>query len=384
MKIVIAPDSFKESLTAKQVAQSIARGVRSQLPEAELVLLPMADGGEGTTQALVEATGGCLIRAQVTDPLGRTIQADWGMLGDGETAVIETAAASGLDRLAEHEKDPLKTSSAGTGQLILAALNQGVKRIILGLGGSATNDGGSGLLSALGGRLLDAGGQELTPGGGSLLELDRLDLSTLDPRLAETEFLLACDVDNPLTGPEGASAVFGPQKGATAPMVDHLDRALGHFATHLEQVSGSVVRDLPGAGAAGGLGIVLMALASTRLNAGVELVMDAVGLDHALQGADLVITGEGRMDSQSIYGKTPIGVAQRAKRYDCRVIALAGSVAPDADVVFDYGIDALFSVVPGVQSLETALAEADENICRCARNIAAVWAMSAGLSSSQN
>ena len=375
MKIVIAPDSFKESLSAIDVARAIATGFSQHFPDADYHLVPVADGGEGTTQALVDATGGQMHTALVSDPLGRKTEAHWGMLGDGDTAVVETAAASGLDLLTADERNPLLATTYGTGELVQEALNQGVRRIILGLGGSATNDGGSGLLVALGAELLDADHQPLTAGGGDLSRLKTLDLSKLDSRLAETEILLACDVDNPLTGSEGASAVFGPQKGASDEMVTELDSALAHFADHLEKACGKSIRDIPGAGAAGGLGIVLFALANARMNSGIDIVLDAVDIDSQLENADLVITGEGRIDSQTIHGKTPIGVARRAKARGCPVIALAGAFANDADVVYEHGIDALFSVVPGAQTLEQALADAEQNLVTCARNVAAVWKM---------
>tara|TARA_B110000902_G_scaffold262632_1_gene339897 strand:+ start:244 stop:1383 length:1140 start_codon:yes stop_codon:yes gene_type:complete len=375
MKIVIAPDSFKESLSAKQVATAIQQGFSRVFPDAEYVCLPVADGGEGTTDALVSSTQGRFIESQVQDPLGNHITSRWGLLGDSKTAVIETAAASGLDLIHTTQRNPLITSSYGTGQLIKAALDNGVSRIIIGLGGSATNDCGAGILRALGANLLDKAGQPLTPGGGALDELEYLDLSQLDPRLKQVKFEVACDVDNPLLGKEGASAIFGPQKGATPEQVAQLDKNLTHFSKHLTTASGTDVTKIPGAGAAGGIGATLCALFNTELKSGIDIVLDAVDIKQHLASADLVITGEGRIDSQSLRGKTPVGVAKRAKQYDCPVIAVAGSKTQDQTPLNDCGIDAIFSVVPGIVSLEEALQQAEVNLQLCSQNIASVWAM---------
>lgn len=375
MKIIIAPDSFKESLSANEVAKAIERGFVRRLPHAEYLCLPMADGGEGTTEALVQATHGRLLTERVQDPLGRCITAQWGLLGDGETAVVETAAASGLALLEPSERNPLITSSSGTGQLIKAVLDNGAKRLILGLGGSATNDCGAGLLKALGADFFDAQGDSIDPVTGALTDITRIDLTALDPRLQALDIQVACDVDNPLAGPEGASAVFGPQKGANAEMVQQLDQALQHFGCLLEQACGHELSTQSGSGAAGGIGAALLALTHVQLRSGIEIVMDAVSLDDYLFGADLVITGEGRMDSQSVRGKTPVGVAQRAKRYGCQVVALAGALSEDVSIVHQHGIDAVFSVVPGAVSLPQALAQAEQNIENCAQNVAAAIAM---------
>lgn len=376
MKIVIAPDSFKESLCAQQVAEAIKTGFSHILPHAEYTLLPVADGGEGTTAALISSTSGTLHHSQVQDPLGQTITATWGMLGDGKTAVIETAAASGLDLIPLNQRNPMITSSYGTGELIRAALDKGVNRIIFGLGGSATNDGGAGILRALGAKLLDASGCPLAPGGGSLDKLADLDISQLDPRLQHVQFDVACDVDNPLLGPEGASSIFGPQKGASKEQVSRLDHNLKHFAEFLTRVSGSDISKQPGTGAAGGIGAALCALFNTRLQSGIEIVLNAVNIDQHLEKADLVITGEGSIDSQSLRGKTPIGVAKRAKNHNCPVIALAGSITPQQSPLKACGIDAIFSIVPGIVALPTALAQAETNLQNCARNIATLWAIS--------
>ncbi|OQO98557.1 glycerate kinase [Geobacillus sp. 44C] len=373
MKVIIAPDSFKESLSALEVANAIEKGFRDIFPEAEYVKIPMADGGEGTVQSLVDATGGRIVKTEVTGPLGDRVQAFFGMLGDGKTAVIEMAAASGLHLVPSEKRNPLVTTTRGTGELILAALDEGAEHIIIGIGGSATNDGGAGMIQALGGRLLDRHGKEIGPGGGSLSELADIDLSGLDQRLKCVKIEVACDVDNPLTGPKGASAIFGPQKGATPEMVATLDNNLKHYADVIERVLGKQVKDIPGAGAAGGLGAGLLAFLEAKLKRGVEIVLETVNFHERIQGASLVITGEGRIDGQTIFGKTPIGVAKAAKRYNIPVIAIAGSVSDDSDVVRSHGIDALYSIVPGIIPLEKALANARYYVTQTARNIAAVY-----------
>lgn len=375
MKIIIAPDSFKESLTAMQVAEAIEQGFSEIFPQAEYIKLPMADGGEGTVESMVAATGGELVNVEVTGPLGVPVKAFYGWMGDGETAVIEMAAASGLHLVAPEQRNPLITTSYGTGELILAALNHGARKIILGIGGSATNDGGAGMMQALGVQLSDQQGKALTVGGAALVQLVDIDLSQLDDRLAQTDILVACDVDNPLCGAKGASAVFGPQKGATPERVQQLDAALQHYGEKIEQVTGKSVINVAGAGAAGGMGAALFGLLNARLQPGIEIVTEALKLAAAVQEADLVITGEGRIDSQTIYGKTPVGVARVAKRFDIPVIAIAGSMAPDYEVVHQHGLDAVFSVLNHIQTLPEALEEASDNIRITARNVAAVWKM---------
>ena len=378
MKILVAPDSFKESLSAEDVAKAVGRGFQSIFPDAQLVLLPVADGGEGTTDSLVAATQGQRFTQQATGPLGEPVEAFWGLLGDGKTAVVEMAAASGLDLIDSSQRDPLGATTRGTGELILAAVEQGAKHVIVGLGGSATNDGGAGMLQALGLGLLDAKGQQIPPGGAGLAKLDHIDLTSLDSRLAEVRFDVACDVDNPLIGDNGASAIFGPQKGATPEMVKLLDANLAHFAKITQQATAKDIVSIPGAGAAGGLGGAFLGYLNATLKSGIDIVLDAVEYESHLQDVSLVITGEGRIDSQTIRGKTPIGVSKRAKAFgNIPVIALAGSVSEDSDVVHEHGIDALFSVVPGVVSLDNALADADENLYRTARNIAKIWQLSA-------
>ncbi|QGH60234.1 glycerate kinase [Serratia proteamaculans] len=372
-KVVIAPDSFKESLSAMAVAEAIERGFRQIYPQVQYVKLPMADGGEGTVDSMVAATGGEIVRVEVTGPLGQPVSAFYGLLGEGETAVIEMAAASGLHLAPKERRDPRITTSYGTGELILAALERGVKTIILGIGGSATNDGGAGMMQALGARLLDDQQQPLPPGGAALTRLAQIDLSAVDPRLQQVSVTAACDVDNPLCGPHGASAVFGPQKGATPEMVTQLDAALSHFGSLLQQVTGREVLNAPGAGAAGGMGAALLGMLNARLRPGIEIVIETLRLEEALRDADLVITGEGRLDSQSIHGKTPIGVARVAKRHGLPVIGIAGSLSKDYQVVHQHGIDAAFSVLDRVVTLEEALTDAADNLEVTARNVAAVW-----------
>ncbi|MBG9588598.1 glycerate kinase [Cytobacillus firmus] len=375
MKIVIAPDSFKESLSALEAANAIERGFKAIFPHAQYKKMPMADGGEGTVQSLADATDGRIIECTVTGPLGEPVQSFFGLMGDGKTAVIEMAAASGLHLVSPEKRNPLLTSTRGTGELITAAVDTGVQHIIIGIGGSATNDAGAGMIQALGGKLYDKTGREIGPGGGALAELSAIDMSNLDPRLRDVHIEVACDVDNPLTGPRGASAIFGPQKGATPEMVQLLDRNLGHFADIVEQALGKPFRDIEGAGAAGGIGGSLLAFLNADLKRGIDIVLDAVNFVEEVKGADLVITGEGRIDSQTIYGKTPIGVAKAAKKHGIPVIGLAGSISDDSQIVHDHGIDALFSIVPGVITLPDAFEKAALYMERTARNIAAIMKM---------
>ncbi|PHM62774.1 glycerate kinase [Xenorhabdus ishibashii] len=376
MKIVIAPDSFKESLNALQVAQAIERGFKEIYPQADYIKLPMADGGEGTVESLVAATGGKRIECTVTDPLGQPVKAFFGLLGDGKTAVIEMAAASGLHLVPIEQRNPLITTSYGTGELILAALEQEVHKLILGIGGSATNDGGAGMMHALGANLLDGDSRILPFGGAALTRLEGIDLTHLDPRLRQIELIVACDVNNPLCGEQGASAVFGPQKGATPEMVKSLDSALRHYGMKIESLTGKSVIDAAGAGAAGGMGASLLGCLGARLQSGIEIVIETLQLEEAIQGADLVITGEGRLDSQTIYGKTPIGVARVAKKFGIPTIALVGGMSRDYHVVHQHGLDAVFSIIPEACSLADALANGADNLQVTARNIAAIWAIS--------
>ncbi len=382
MKVVIAPDSFKECLSAREAARSLARGVRDACPRARVACVPMADGGEGTVEALVDATGGRYVAATVTAPLGNRVRARFGLLGDlsdpdgssgsrrgGRTAVIEMAAASGLPLVPPRRRKPLVTTTRGTGELIAAALDRGARRILIGIGGSATVDGGAGMAAALGVKLLDAKGLPAPPGGGGLARLARIDVSGLDPRVRRARIEVACDVTNPLCGPAGAARVYGPQKGATPAMVRALDRNLARLARIIRRDLGVDVRNLPGSGAAGGLGAGLVAFLGARLRPGVAMVVDAVNLREALRGADLVITGEGRMDRQSAFGKTPVGVAQAAKKFGIPVVAVCGSIGEGADAVLARGIDAYFSIMPGPMSLDEAMRRASELLRRTAAQV---------------
>ena len=375
MKIVIAPDSFKESLTALEVAEAIEAGLKKVLPDAEYVKVPMADGGEGTVQSLVDATEGRLISAEVCAPLGNKVKAEFGLSGDGRTAIIEMAAASGLHLVPPEARNPLRTTSYGTGELICAALDEGVEKIIVGIGGSATNDGGAGMLQALGALLLDAHHQPIGAGGGCLQDLAAIDLSGLDKRLAGVEIVVACDVDNPMCGEKGASAVFGPQKGATPEMVQALDSGLQHFADIAARDLGLDIQSPAGAGAAGGMGGGVLLLPDARLQAGVKIVMEAVGLAEKVQDADLVITGEGRMDAQSVHGKTPIGVAHTAKAFGKPVIAIVGCLREDYEVVYAQGIDAVFPIIRQLGSLEEILQHGRDNLVSAAQNVARIYQM---------
>ena len=328
MRVVIAPDKFKGSLSAAAAAEAMSRGVLLACPGASVDVVPMADGGEGTVDALVAATGGSVREALVTGPRGESLRARFGLLGDGRTAVLEMAAASGLVLVPSELRNPLVATTRGTGELMLAAVAAGANRLIVGIGGSATNDGGAGLGQALGFRLLDDEGHDLKPGGGDLRRLSRIDSSRRRHELDSVEVAVACDVTNPLCGPSGASAVYGPQKGATPEMVELLDRNLAHFASIVERDLGVAIRDLPGSGAAGGLGGGLVAFAGGKLSPGIELVIKAVDLESRLEHANLCLTGEGWLDGQSAFGKTAVGVARLAKSLRCPVLALCGSIGP--------------------------------------------------------
>jgi glycerate 2-kinase len=372
MKVVIAPDSFKESLSALEVANAVEQGFLEVFPDAEYVKVPMADGGEGLVHSLVSAVEGQVIKHGVTGPLGEKVEGFFGLIHDGKTAVIEMAASSGLHLLSPEERNPLHTTTFGVGELLLAALEYNVETVILGLGGSSTNDGGAGMVQALGGKLLDVNGCEIGFGGGALANLHSINLEDFDGRLNEIRFEVACDVENPLLGETGASAVFGPQKGATPELVRVLDQNLGHFARIIERDLGMDVSEIPGAGAAGGLGAGLLAFLPCQLRKGIQIVVEATGLEDHIRDASLVITGEGKIDSQTIYGKTPLGVAAVAQKYNVPVIALAGSLGAGYQAVYQHGITSVFSIVPGITTLEDALKNAHQNIVNTTRNIASL------------
>ncbi|MFY4476688.1 glycerate kinase [Bifidobacterium longum subsp. longum] len=368
-RYLCAPDSFKEILTAMEAARAMAQGIENADHDAEVRCLPMADGGEGTARALVDATGGSMRAVPVHDPLGRPVEGHFGLLADGTTAVVETAEASGLALLEAKERNPLIASSYGTGELMLAAVRSGAKRIIVGLGGSATNDAGAGLLQALGVRLLDKNGNDLAHGGAALANLTTIDISTMDPALKNVAITAACDVTNPLTGPTGASAVFGPQKGASKDDVATLDAALAHFAQVIDSQLGVAVNDVPGAGAAGGIGAALKGFLNAEFRPGIAIVIEQSGLDAAAQWADVVFTGEGSIDFQTKFGKTPAGVAETAKRHGKPVIAVAGHIGTGIDELHEVGIDAVFGIAPGAASLSELLADAAANVTRTTEQI---------------
>ena len=374
MKFVIAPDSFKESLTALEVATAIETGFKRVFPDADYVKLPMADGGEGTVQSLVDATQGKLIECEVTAPLGDKVKSFFGLSGDGKTAIIEMAAAAGLHLVPPEKRNPLLTTSYGTGELIKLALDLGVESFILGIGGSATNDGGVGMLQALGMQCLDSQDKPIGFGGAELANIVKIDVQQLDPRLQQVHIEVACDVNNPLCGECGASAIFGPQKGATPEMVKQLDAALSHFAEIAERDCGKQIRDQAGAGAAGGMGGGLLLLPSVQLKAGIQIVLDRLRLIDYVKDAHVVITGEGRIDAQSIMGKTPIGVARTAKQFNKPVIAIAGCLREDYDVVFDHGIDAVFPIIHQLSDLSDILKQGEQNLISTAQNVARVLA----------
>lgn len=372
MKFVIAPDSFKESMTAKAAAVAIQAGLQKIYPDADYELVPMADGGEGTVRSLVDATDGEIITADVQNPLEETVKSFYGVLGDQQTAVIEMSAASGIQFVTTETKNPLITTTYGTGQLIKDALDRGMRRFIIGLGGSATNDGGAGMAEALGVRFLDENGQQIARGGAALATLHEIDMSNLDPRVAESEFLLASDVTNPLVGETGASAVFGPQKGATPAMVAELDAALTNYAAVIKAQLGVDLANTPGAGAAGGLGAGMLAFTQAKMQSGISLVVEATELVAKAANADVAFVGEGAIDFQTQYGKTPMGAAQAVKQAspNAKVIGLAGYVGDGIDALYDLGIDAVFSIVPGAVDLPTAMKTGEANLTRTAENIA--------------
>lgn len=375
MKIVIAPDSFKESLSALEVANAIERGFKQVFPTAEYLKVPLADGGEGTVQAMVDACQGDIVKLKVTGPSGNQVDAFYGLLRDGQTAVIEMAAASGLHLVPSAQRNPLSASSYGTGELITDAIKMGARKIILGLGGSATNDGGAGMMSALGTRFLDHEGQTITAGGQGLAEIAHIDIAQLNPGLADIQFDVAFDVDNPLCGNTGASVIFGRQKGATPEMIKQLDKNLAHYAAQIKKHLGKDVLNIEGTGAAGGMGAGVLAFLSARLRPGIDIVMESAGLAEKVIGASLVITGEGRIDGQTIHGKTPVGVARIAKAAGCEVIGIAGCLGDGYEVVYDHGIDAVFSITPGPMGLQRALISGAENLTLFSRNLATVLAM---------
>lgn len=361
MQIIVAPDSFKGSASATEVAHYIEKGIYEVDPTAKVIKIPIADGGEGTVEAIVTGAKGSYKHALVKGPLGEKIQATYGLL-EGDVAVIEMAAASGITIIPKEKLNPMITTTYGTGQLIKAALDEGVRKIILGIGGSVTNDGGVGMAQALGASFKNQIGEEVGFGGGSLKDIHYIDISGLDPRIKEVEFIVACDVINPLCGEQGASAIYGPQKGAGPDEVRELDEGLRHYAQCILRDLGKDIVDIPGTGAAGGLGAGLLVFCNATLKSGIQTVLDVVNIEQYLSETDLIITGEGRIDGQSIYGKVPVGIAQVAANYNIPVIVIAGSIGDDASKVYDYGISALTTIVEGPISLDEAMEKAPELI----------------------
>ncbi len=358
MKILIAPDSFKGSNSSIEVASHIEIGIRRVFPEAETVKIPIADGGEGTVEALVFGGGGTFHTAEVTGPMGNPVTATYGVLPGG-TGVIEIAAASGLPLVAEDERNPMLTTTFGVGELILEVLNRGCTNIVIGLGGSATNDGGVGMAQALGVSFKDKNGVELELGASGIAELATVDVSAMNPKVAKASIVIASDVNSPLYGPSGASAIFGPQKGADEDMVIELDSALGHLANTVKAQLGVDMADISGAGAAGGLGYGLMAFCGAKMKTGIETIMDSVEINRHLSFCDLVITGEGRIDGQSVFGKVPVGVAKRAKKYGLPVLAITGGIGSGAEAVYEHGVDSIISIVSEPMTLGKAISKSE-------------------------
>lgn len=355
MKIVVAPDSFKGNLSAGQVAAYMEAGIKKADAAIEVKKIPVADGGEGTVEALVMATDGEIVGKRVKGPLMEELDSFFGVLGDHSTAVVEMAAAAGLNLVDETARNPMNTTTYGVGELILAAMDHGCKRIILGIGGSATNDGGMGMAQALGARFFDRDSELLGTGGKYLTDVFSIDVTEMDPRLKDIEFIVACDVKNPLYGPYGAACIYGPQKGAAAAQVEHLDQGLRNYAEKVKKYLGIDIADIPGSGAAGGLGGGLVAFLGARLKPGIDVVLKYCEFDKFIQDADLLITGEGKTDGQTAFGKVPVGIAAAAARYDVPVVCLSGGLGEGYEDIYQYGIDAAFSNVNDAMPLKTAM-----------------------------
>ncbi|MCJ7806684.1 MAG: glycerate kinase [Clostridia bacterium] len=373
MHIIVAPDKFKGSMSALEAANHIACGVKAIFPNAQINIFPLSDGGEGLVESLVGSLRGSFETAIVTGPLGSPVKACWGIIDDGKTAVIEMAAASGLALVSEKLKDPAVTTTYGTGELIRTALDQGCSKLIVGIGGSATNDGGAGMAQALGAGLFDQSGHPLGYGGAELLRLDRIEVSGLDSRLDKVKTLVACDVDNPLIGPEGAAYVYGPQKGASPKIAGQLDKALDNYARVIKRDLGVDVAFVAGAGAAGGLGAGLITFLQAELSSGIELVLDALEIDQSLQDCQLLITGEGKLDTQSAHGKAPVGVARRARKYKVPVIALTGMIEGDLNVFHREGISACFAIANGPLSLEESISKGPQLLENKTAELMRLW-----------
>jgi len=370
MKILIAPDSFKHCLTAIEVARYLEEGIHKILPEADTKILPLADGGEGTVRALVDATGGSIFSVRIHDPLMREIESFFGILGDNKTAIIEMAAASGIELLQPEERNPFYTTTYGTGELIKAALDRNCEKIIIGIGGSATNDGGAGMVQALGGKLLDKENKQIKKGGSGLKSLVKIDISTLDKRIEKCDITVASDVENLLLGPNGATIVYGPQKGANTEMVEKLDQNLKHYANKIEEFSGKQIRNIKGSGAAGGLGAGLIAFANAKIQPGFQVISDIINLKQKVQWADYIITGEGKIDYQTQYGKTPFGVAKMVKKYSKTVIAIAGTLGNQYEELYQKGFDLILPIIEKPMQLEEAIRETPDLLKKTGERIA--------------
>ncbi|CAI8039635.1 Glycerate kinase [Geodia barretti] len=375
LRIVVSPQAFKHSIGAREAALAIQRGILQAAPDAETILIPVADGGDGTLAALIDTTGGSYREATVTGPLGEPLAARWGVMGDGETAVIEMALASGLALIPDDRRDPLRATTRGTGELMLAALDDGYRRIIVGLGGSATNDGGAGMASALGARFLDSQDGQLPAGGAALENLTNVDALALHPALSETTIVGATDVTNPLCGDTGASAIFGPQKGATPEMVSQLDRCLANLASVIRSDLGVDVLNTPGSGAAGGLGAGLIAFAGAELRSGIDMVCDVLDFDRNVRGADLVITGEGRADRSTAFDKAPVGIARRARQFGVPTVLVAGSLGPGYETLYQHGIDAIVPIAEEPADLASSLRRGSELLERAAERAVRLYTL---------
>jgi len=368
MRVLVAPDSFKECMSATEVAAAISKGILEVMPKAEVFKIPISDGGEGVLEAVKHGVEIELVSVTVFDPLLRPIEATYGILENTKTAIVEMAKASGLELLSEHEKNPLVTSTYGTGQLIMHALDKGCNKIIIGIGGSATNDGGTGMIRALGGKFLNANGEELKDGGGHLKELAHIDLSHLDKRIRDCEVQVACDVSNPLVGRHGASWVYGAQKGGSEADLAFLDKNLRHYASIIKKDLGKDIVVVPGAGAAGGTGAALMVFLNGVLVNGIELILKTIGIEAYLKEADLVITGEGKIDAQTLNGKTIMGIAAMAKKHNVPVIVLTGKIGDNIEDIYSIGVNAIFSIVNRPMALSEAICEAPLLIQQCTTN----------------
>lgn len=373
MQIIIAPDKFKGSMSASEAARYIARGINSVLPNSELILLPLSDGGEGLVESLAGMGNISIVTTAVTGPLGQLVKAKWGFNDIGKTAIIEIAAASGLTLVPNEKRDPSVTSTFGTGELIKTALDYGCSNLIIGIGGSATNDGGAGMAQALGAKFFDHSGELLRGCGAELIRLNHIDISDLDPRLQQVSVKVASDVNNPLTGPKGASYTYGPQKGATPEMVKMLDRGLENYRRVIKKTIGKDIGGIPGSGAAGGLGAGLIAFLNAEIRPGIELVLDTLDIDRFLHHCNLLVTGEGKLDAQSVSGKAPVGVARRARKFNVPVIALAGIIEGGLEIFHEEGITACFAIADGPLSLDESISRGPQLIEKKAAELARIF-----------